>query len=121
MEFTILPLLCGQRMATAEIYQAVFLRRLSRQNELIIKLHLSFANITQVHYFLAEKQCSECLHDIRENAYLCNRNRETTVANAEIAQLVEHNLAKVRVASSSLVFRSSLKCWNYLLPRWRNW
>ena len=28
--------------------------------------------------------------------------------NAEIAQLVEHNLAKVRVASSSLVFRSSL-------------
>ena len=30
-------------------------------------------------------------------------------ANAEIAQLVEHNLAKVRVASSSLVFRSELK------------
>ena len=32
---------------------------------------------------------------------------------AEIAQLVEHNLAKVRVASSSLVFRSrSLEWWN---------
>ena len=28
-------------------------------------------------------------------------------AIAEIAQLVEHNLAKVRVASSSLVFRSA--------------
>ena len=28
------------------------------------------------------------------------------VNNAEIAQLVEHNLAKVGVASSSLVFRS---------------
>ena len=28
---------------------------------------------------------------------------------AEIAQLVEHDLAKVGVASSSLVFRSSLK------------
>ena len=28
------------------------------------------------------------------------------VINAEIAQLVEHNLAKVGVASSSLVFRS---------------
>ena len=28
------------------------------------------------------------------------------VYNAEIAQLVEHNLAKVGVASSSLVFRS---------------
>ena len=36
--------------------------------------------------------------------------------NAEIAQLVEHNLAKVRVASSSLVFRSfferMLEWWN---------
>ena len=29
--------------------------------------------------------------------------------NAEIAQLVEHNLAKVGVASSSLVFRSSFR------------
>ena len=38
-----------------------------------------------------------------ENPYLCNRKRK----NAEIAQLVEHNLAKVRVASSSLVFRST--------------
>ena len=37
-----------------------------------------------------------------ENPYLCNRKQK----NAEIAQLVEHNLAKVRVASSSLVFRS---------------
>ena len=30
-----------------------------------------------------------------------------TIYIAEIAQLVEHNLAKVRVASSSLVFRSN--------------
>ena len=30
----------------------------------------------------------------------------TKTKNAEIAQLVEHNLAKVGVASSSLVFRS---------------
>ena len=30
-------------------------------------------------------------------------------ANAEIAQLVEHNLAKVGVASSSLVFRSHIE------------
>ena len=48
----------------------------------------------------------------QNNSYLCTRNRETTIANkkniAEIAQLVEHNLAKVRVASSSLVFRSTL-------------
>ena len=38
------------------------------------------------------------------------------VTYAEIAQLVEHNLAKVRVASSSLVFRSlferMLEWWN---------
>ncbi len=33
------------------------------------------------------------------------QNKEHRV-NAEIAQLVEHNLAKVGVASSSLVFRS---------------
>ena len=32
------------------------------------------------------------------------------VINAEIAQLVEHNLAKVGVASSSLVFRSIHDC-----------
>ena len=42
--------------------------------------------------------------------------------NAEIAQLVEHNLAKVRVASSSLVFRS-FGIYNTMavMPRWRNW
>ena len=39
---------------------------------------------------------------------------EVRAGNAEIAQLVEHDLAKVGVASSSLVFRSkkerNLKC-----------
>ena len=39
-------------------------------------------------------------------AYLCNPKRKEREHNAEIAQLVEHNLAKVGVASSSLVFRS---------------
>ena len=34
--------------------------------------------------------------------------------NAEIAQLVEHNLAKVGVASSSLVFRSFLEKHNFI-------
>ena len=37
--------------------------------------------------------------------YLCNPKRKVR-ESAEIAQLVEHNLAKVGVASSSLVFRS---------------
>ena len=45
--------------------------------------------------------------------YLCTRNRKVVVVSssifAEIAQLVEHNLAKVGVASSSLVFRSKSK------------
>ena len=39
-------------------------------------------------------------------AYLCN---PITGTYAEVAQLVEHNLAKVGVASSSLVFRSKQK------------
>ena len=39
---------------------------------------------------------------------------------AEIAQLVEHNLAKVGVASSSLVFRSLNERIKIIEPRWRN-
>ena len=58
-------------------------------------------------HFSAEKFGSE-----EKSLHLCNPKREQRVSmrrfliNAEIAQLVEHNLAKVRVASSSLVFRS---------------
>ena len=33
--------------------------------------------------------------------------KRTIIKHAEVAQLVEHNLAKVGVASSSLVFRSN--------------
>ena len=47
---------------------------------------------------------------------------------AEIAQLVEHNLAKVGVAGPSPVFRSNKKKKKSLdedlinlMPRWRNW
>ena len=47
--------------------------------------------------------------------YLCTRNQELhtiidflSIRNAAIAQLVEHDLAKVGVASSSLVCRSFL-------------
>ena len=44
--------------------------------------------------------------------YLCNRNRERCFLEirnlAEIAQLVEHNLAKVGVAGPSPVFRSNI-------------
>ena len=55
--------------------------------------------------------------------------------HAKVAQLVEHNLAKVGVASSSLVFRSFFqKCWSLIsniffwfemkvpnIPWWWNW
>ena len=37
--------------------------------------------------------------------YLCSP--KSSLKNAEVAQLVEHHLAKVRVAGSSLVFRSN--------------
>ena len=40
-------------------------------------------------------------------------NEKNGVTNAEIAQLVEHNLAKVRVASSSLVCRSKEMFFEY--------
>ena len=41
-----------------------------------------------------------------KTSYLCNRKSEATTA--KIAQLVEHDLAKVGVAGSSPVFRSIL-------------
>ena len=40
--------------------------------------------------------------NFKNNLYLCH-------ANAKVAQLVEHNLPKVRVAGSSPVFRSRFK------------
>ena len=40
-----------------------------------------------------------------KTSYLCNRKSEATTA--KIAQLVEHDLAKVGVAGSSPVFRST--------------
>ena len=46
-----------------------------------------------------------------EQATLDMPSAAENAENAEIAQLVEHNLAKVRVASSSLVFRSRLLEW----------
>ena len=63
-----------------------------------------------------------------KTSYLCNRKSETTTA--KIAQLVEHDLAKVGVAGSSPVFRSNAKInpWSLLTTQadefksgWRNW
>ena len=64
---------------------------------------------------------------MKKSYYLCTRKTDKGGAvqkhNAEIAQLVEHNLAKVGVASSSLVFRSRKQrkpltdiCEGFLLP-----
>ena len=70
-----------------------------------------------------EKVCG-----FRKMCYLCNRNRERCFLEirnlAEIAQLVEHNLAKVGVAGPSPVFRSksAIRLLFYRLePKWRNW
>ena len=63
------------------------------------------------------------LHSQNGNKPIAPWNTEQKFA--EIAQLVEHNLAKVRVASSSLVFRSQVWICVYnrgvgVMPRWRN-
>ena len=72
------------------------------QNGDIIKKNAIFL------YFFCKK-----FRRIKKNSYLCTRKTDKGDAvlkhNAEIAQLVEHNLAKVGVASSSLVFRSKSK------------
>ncbi len=41
--------------------------------------------------------------------------------NAKIAQLVEHDLAKVGVAGSSPVFRSKPSCIPQTMSGWWNW
>ena len=48
------------------------------------------------------------------------RSRKCRVCetNAEIAQVVEHNLAKVGVASSSLVFRSKVESVDAQVAEW---
>ena len=50
------------------------------------------------------------LHPLSKNNSVCflrvQESLEIVKSDAEIAQLVEHDLAKVGVASSSLVFRS---------------
>ena len=51
------------------------------------------------------KKCAPFLQkDLEVSKFFVPLQSQTK--HAEIAQLVEHNLAKVRVASSSLVFRS---------------
>ena len=53
----------------------------------------------------------------KNNTYLC-------IAIAKIAQLVEHNLAKVGVAGSSPVFRSKRQMrqeQGVIKSGWRNW
>ena len=47
---------------------------------------------------------------IKKSGYLCNAKAETLIEIlAKIAQLVEHDLAKVGVAGSSPVFRSLVR------------
>ena len=52
------------------------------------------------------KKSKKVLEKRKKVVTLQSRFTKTGINNAEIAQLVEHDLAKVGVASSSLVFRS---------------
>ena len=60
-------------------------------------------------FFLKKKRQKVC--QFQKKSDLCIRNRERCSSEedfqAEIAQLVEHNLAKVGVAGPSPVFRST--------------
>ncbi len=46
--------------------------------------------------------------DKKNRFYICKPNYKKDIRSAKIAQLVEHDLAKVGVAGSSPVFRSGL-------------
>ena len=87
-------------------------------------------------FWVVEKNGVTSLQIYKGALSLHSRKGQILVINAEVAQLVEHHLAKVRVAGSSLVFRSEsnsrpLRVWNFLfvhgcvlckcLPWWRNW
>ena len=50
-----------------------------------------------------KKKKLEVLAELKKSVFL------PPISQAEVAQLVEHNLAKVGVASSSLVFRSNVE------------
>ena len=63
-------------------------------------LQKSFAEWKKVCTFAPAFQKKKCLF------YRGQESLEIVKSDAEIAQLVEHDLAKVGVASSSLVFRS---------------
>ena len=84
---------------------------------------------------LFQKKNPQKVCQFQKKHYLCIRiqgnaseNAEFFAEYAEIAQLVEHNLAKVGVAGPSPVFRSHLEQkealeigFNVKMPRWRNW
>ncbi len=57
----------------------------------------------------------------RKKCITLHRNYETRLPNAKIAQLVEHDLAKVGVAGSSPVFRSKPSCIPQTMSGWWNW
>ncbi len=64
------------------------------------------------------KKSKKVLEKRKKVVTLQSRFTKTGIKNAEIAQLVEHDLAKVGVASSSLVFRSKrLKIKQLSLPK----
>ena len=63
-------------------------------------------NPPKMHFFKKNVNFSQKSLEVKKNCVPLQSQTTRTGSNAEIAQLVEHNLAKVGVASSSLVFRS---------------
>ena len=56
---------------------------------------------------ILKKIKSICLQNMHFCLYLHSANAKVVCQYAKVAQLVEHDLAKVGVASSNLVFRSN--------------
>ena len=77
------------------------------------------------------KKVAEKFVDSKKSLTFATALREMLLTKgnvAEIAQLVEHDLAKVGVAGSSPVFRSHIEQkrapevgFGETMPRWRNW
>ncbi len=66
--------------------------------------HALITNLLIFHKQFYEKNFGSGLAYNRRSLYICITKSE--MAHAEVAQLVERNLAKVEVASSNLVFCS---------------
>ena len=92
------------------------------------ELSISWVEICENRQKFLEKKFRKYLVSSEKSRNFASQSRETRelpakrLQNAKIAQLVEHNLAKVGVAGSSPVFRSKserIREYNEIDKRWR--